>query len=144
MLSIVTALAQNMVFRVEDRIEETLQRSKRNAIFAGIAGLLLLTAYVLAVAALSVSLAERYGTVPALLGLAGGVATLALVLIAVLLYLNNRDARLRRRRREQMRARTQLAAIAAGGAARNPLATAALGVALALFLRPGRRRRDDD
>ena len=144
MLSIVAALAQNMFFRVEDRIEETLQRSKRNAIFAGIAGLLLLTAYVLAVAALSVSLAQRYGTVPALLGLAGGVATLALVLIADLLYLNNRDARLRRRRREQMRARTQFAAIAAGSAARNPLATAALGVALALFLRPGGRKRDDD
>ncbi|MDR6757595.1 chromate transport protein ChrA [Mycoplana sp. BE70] len=141
MHSIVAALAQNLIFRIEDRIEETVARSKRNAMFAGAAILLLLTAYVLVIAAICVALASHYGTVPALLGLAGGVATIALVLIAILLYLNNRDAKLRRHRRKQMQARRQLAALAAGTAARQPLATAALGLALALFLKPGARRR---
>lgn len=144
MHSIVAALARNLLFSIEDRIEETVARSKRNAIFVGIAGLLLLTAYVLAVAALCVTLSNSYGTVPALLGLAGGVATIALALIAILLYLNNSDAELRRRRRQQMRARRQLAALAAGTAASQPLATAALGLALALFLKPGSRRRGRD
>ncbi|MBD9373308.1 hypothetical protein IB238_11830 [Rhizobium sp. ARZ01] len=145
MHSIVAALARNLLYNVEDRIEETVARSKRNAIFVGIAGLLLLTAYVLAVTALCVTLGNSYGTVPALLGLAGSVATVALVLIAILVYLNKREAELRRRRRQQMRARRELAALAAGTAARQPLATAALGLALALFLRPRtrRRRRDD-
>lgn len=143
MLSIVAALAQNMFFRVEDRIEETLQQSKRNAIFIAIAGLLLMTAYGLAVTALTVTLARHYGAIPALLGLAGAVSTVALVLIGILLYLNNRDAKLRRRRRQQLRARSQIAALAAGSIARKPLATAALGVALALFLGGGGKRRDD-
>lgn len=141
MRSIVAALAESLIFRIEDRIEETVARSKRNAIFVGAAFLLLLTAYVLGVAALCVTLANHYGTVSALLGLAGGVTTIALVLIAILLYLNNRDAQIRQRRRKQMQARRQLAALAAGTAARQPLATAALGLALALFLKPGSRRR---
>lgn len=143
MLSIAAALAQNLFFRVEDRIEETLARSKRNAVFVGVVALLLLTAYALAVVALCAALAQHYGTVPALLGLAGAVTTLALVLVAILLFLNNRAAERRRRRRAQMRARRDLAMLAAGTAAGRPLATAALGVALALFLRPGPRRRHD-
>lgn len=146
MVSIVAALAQSLLFRVEDRIEETVQRSKRNAIFALLAGLLLLTAYTLAVAGLTVALAERHGAIAALLGLAGAATLLAVILVCILVYLNKRDAKIRRRRRQELRARGQLAALAAGSAASNPLATAALGVALALFLKPSsrRRRRSDD
>lgn len=146
MVSIVAALAQSLLFRVEDRIEETVQRSKRNAIFALLAGLLLLTAYTLAVAGLTVALAQRHGAIAALFGLAGGATLLAVILVCILVYLNKREAKIRRRRRQELRARGQLAALAAGSAARNPLATAALGVALALFLKPSsrRRRHNDD
>ena len=141
MQSILAVLARNLLHSVEDRVEETVARSKRVAIFVGISGLLLLTAYVLAITVLCVWLSNHYGTVPALLGLAGAFAVIALVLVAVLLYLNNRDAERRRRRRQQMQLRRQLAVLAAGSAARQPLATAAFGLALALFLRPGSRRR---
>lgn len=141
MLSLAAALAQNFLFRIEDKVEETVARSKRTAIFLGIAGLLLLTAYMLAVTAICISLAQRYGAISALWGVAGAVTALALVLIAVLLYLNRRDAKLRGKHRHQLEARRQLAAVAIGSAARQPLATAALGVALALFMRPRSRKR---
>jgi hypothetical protein len=142
MLSIIAALAQSVFSGVEDRVEETLARSKRAALLGGIAGLMLLTAYILAVIGLCVALARRYGATPALFGLAGAAVLMALVLIGILVYLNKRDARRHRKHRRQMQARRQLAALAAGTAARQPLATATLGLALALLLgrRSGRRR----
>ena len=143
MVSIVAALAQSVLSGVEERVGETLARSKRGAVLGGIAGLLLLTAYILAVIGLCVSLARHYGAPAALFGVAVCAAFIALVLIAVLVELNRRDARRFRKRRRQMEARRQLAALAAGTAARRPLTTATLGLALALMLGPRSRRHRD-
>lgn len=143
MLSLGAILAQNLVTRVTDRVDETVDIAKRNAI-AGLAiGLLLITAYVLAVVGATVLLAQHYGTVPALFGLAGGFLLLALVVLAFVAVRNKRERELRRLRRQQLAARRDLLAAAATVTMKKPLAATAVALALGFLLAP-KSRRDDD
>ena len=143
MLSLGAILAQNLVTRVTDRVDETVDIAKRNAI-AGLAiGLLLITAYVLAVVGATVLLAQHYGAVPALFGLAGGFLLLALVVLAFVAVRNKRERELRRVRRQQLAARRDLLAAAATVTMKKPLAATAVALALGFLLAP-KSRRDDD
>jgi hypothetical protein len=143
MLSLGAILIQNLVTRVTDRVDETLDSAKRNAVAGLFVGVLLVTAYVLALAGATVALAERYGTVPALFGLAGGFLILSLVVLAVVAARNRRERELRRIRRQQLAARRDLLAAAATAATRKPLAATAVALALGFLLAP-KSRRDDD
>lgn len=147
MITLLAALAQSMFFRVEDHIEAAVDRAKRNAAVLSIAGLLLLTAYVIAVIAACVAVSARYGPVAGLFGLAGAFALIAFLAIAVLAVVNRRDRRRRAARRRQTRGRRDLVALASGIAARKPLLSAVLALAAGYALTPGKRRRrrhDDD
>lgn len=143
MLSLGAILIQNLVTRLTDRVDETMDIAKRNAIAGLIIGLLLITAYVLGMVATAVLLAERYGTVPALFGLAGGFLLLALIILAVVAARNKRERELRRIRRQQLAARRDLMAAAATVAVRKPLAATAVALALGFLLAPKKSRRDD-
>lgn len=143
MLSLRAILMQNLVTRVTDRVDETVEVAKRNAIGGVLIGLLLITAYVLAVVGAAVALAHRYGAVPALFGLAGGFLVLALIVLAVVAARNKRERELRRIRRDQLAARRDLMAAAATAASRKPFAATAVALALGFMLAPKSRRRDD-
>ena len=143
MLSLGAILVQNLVTRVTDRVDETMDIARRNAI-AGLAiGLLLLTAYGLALVGGAVALSQRYGAVPALFGLAGGFLLLALIVLAVVAARNKRERELRLIRRRQLAARRDLMAAAATVATRKPFAATAIALALGFLLAP-KSRRDDD
>lgn len=144
MLSLGAILLQNLVTRVTDRVDETVDAAKRNAIAGLIIGLLIATAYGLAVVATAVLLAERYGTVPALFSLAGGFLLVALIVLAVVAMRNKRERELRRIRRDQLAARRDLMAAAATIATRRPLAATGIALALGFLLAPKSRRRDED
>lgn len=142
MLSLGAIFIQNLATRVTDRIEETVDVARRNAI-AGLAiGVLLLTAYVFALVGATVALAGRYGSVPALFGLAGGFLLLALIVLVIAAARNKRERKLRRIRRQQLAARNNLMAAAATVAARKPLAATAVALALGFLLAPKSRRGD--
>ncbi|WP_234186562.1 hypothetical protein [Shinella sp. NM-101] len=143
MLSLGAILMQNLVTRVTDRVDETVEVAKRNAIGGVLIGLLLITAYVLAVVGAAVALAHRYGAVPALFGLAGGFLVLALIVLAVVAARNKRERELRRIRRDQLAARRDLMAAAATAASRKPFAATAVALALGFMLAPKSRRRVD-
>ena len=143
MLSLGAILVQNLVTRVGDRVDETMDIAKRNAM-AGLAiGLMLLTAYVLAVVGGAVALADRYGAVPALFGLAAGFLLLALIVLGVVAARNRRERERRRLRRRELAARRDLMAAAATVATRKPFAATAVALALGFLLAP-KSRRDDD
>lgn len=142
MLSLGAILIQNLATRVTDRVDETMDIAKRNAI-AGLAiGLLLITAYVFGLVATAILLSEHYGTVPALFGLAGGFLLLALIVLAVVAARNKRERELRRIRRQQLAVRRDLMAAAATVAVKKPLAATAVALALGFLLAP-KSRRDD-
>ena len=143
MLSLGAILIQNLVTRVSDRVDETMDVAKRNAIAGLFIGVLLITAYVLGVVATAAVLSQHYGTVPALFGLAGGFLLLALVVLAVVAARNKRERELRRIRRQQLAARRDLMAAAATVAVRKPFAATAVALALGFLLAP-KSRRDDD
>lgn len=143
MLSLGAILVQNLVTRVSGRVDETLDIAKRNAIAGLAVGLLLLTAYVLAVVGGAVALAERYGAVPALFGLAGGFLLLALVVLGIVAARNRRERERRRIRRRELTARRDLMAAAATVAMKKPFAATAVALALGFMLAP-KSRRDDD
>jgi uncharacterized membrane protein len=143
MLSLGAILMQSLVTRVGDRVGETVDVAKRNAIAGLIIGILALTAYALAIVAITILLAERYGAVPALFGLAGGFLLLALIVLAVVAIRNRRERELRRIRRQQQAARRDMMATAAAMAARKPLAATGIALALGFLLAP-KSRRDDD
>ena len=128
MISLIATLAQSMFFRVEDRIEGAVARAKRNAVVFSIVGVLLLTAYVVAVVATCILLSARYGPIAGLFGLAGALAAVALVAIAILMIVNRRD----------------LVALAGTMAMRKPLLSAGLALAAGLVLAPKKKRRRDD
>lgn len=142
MLSLGAILMQSLVTRVSDRVGETVDVAKRNAIAGLIIGVLLVTAYVLGIVATAALLAERYGTIPALFGLAGGFLLLALIVLAVVALRNKRERELRRIRRDQLAARRDLMATAAAVATRRPLAATGIALALGFLLAP-KSRRDD-
>lgn len=143
MLSLGAILIQNLISRVTDRVDETMDIAKRNAIAGAVIGILLTTAYVLALVGTTVALAERYGTVPALFGLAGGFVVLALIVLGIVAARNRRERELRRIRRQQLAARRDLMAAAATVAVRKPFAATAVALALGFLLAP-KSRRDDD
>ncbi|MGD9477530.1 hypothetical protein [Shinella sp. G-2] len=143
MLSLGAILIQNLVTRVTDRVDETMDIAKRNAIAGLFIGTLLVTAYVLALVGTAVALSDRYGTVPALFGLAGGFLLLALIVLAIVAARNKRERELRRIRRQQLAARRDLMAAAATVAVKKPFAATAVALALGFLLAP-KSRRDDD
>lgn len=143
MLSLGAILAQNLYTRIEDRVDEGVASAKRNAIAGAIIAVLVGTAYVLCVVAGSVLLAQRYGAVPALFGLAGGFVVLALIVLAVLMAKNRREREIRRIRREQLAARRDLMAATAAMAMKRPLAATGIAMALGFLLAPKRSRRKD-
>ena len=143
MLSLGAILIQNLISRGTDRVDETMDIAKRNAIAGAVIGILLITAYVLALVGTTVALAERYGTVPALFGLAGGFVVLALIVLGIVAARNRRERELRRIRRQQLAARRDLMAAAATVAVRKPFAATAVALALGFLLAP-KSRRDDD
>lgn len=144
MLSLGAILIQNLVTRVTDRVDESVDIAKRSAIAGLFIGILLVTAYVLAIVGAAVMLSDHYGTVPALFGLAGGFLVLALIVLAVVAARNKRERELRRIRRQQLAARRDLMAAAATVAVKKPLAATAVALALGFLLAPKSRRRDDD
>ncbi|MCF3641418.1 hypothetical protein LXM94_15700 [Rhizobium sp. TRM95111] len=146
MFSIIAALAQNLFFRVEGRFDMAMTRVKRNAAVCAVTVVFLASAYCLSVVATCVALAARFGTVPALFGLAGGFVLAALILIGVMILLNRRDRRRRRARQRRIASRNDMLALAAALARNRPLAATAVGVALALLLpaKSRRRRHRDD
>lgn len=143
MLSLGAILMQSLVSRVGDRVSETMDVAKRNAIAGLVIGVLLVTAYVLGIVATAVALAQHYGTIPALFGLAGGFLLLALIVLAVVAMRNKRERQLRRIRRDQLAARRDLMAAAATMVSRKPLAATGIALALGFLLAP-KSRRDDD
>jgi chromate transport protein ChrA len=143
MLSLGAILLQNLVTRVTDRVDETMDVAKRNAIAGAAIGLLLVTAYGLGVVATAVLLSQHYGAVPALFGLAGGFLLLALIVLAVVAMRNKRERELRRIRRQQLAARRDLMAAAATVAMKKPFAATAVALALGFLLAPKSRRGDD-
>lgn len=143
MLSLGAILIQNLATRVSDRVDETVDTAKRNAL-AGLAiGVLLMTAYVLTVVGGAIALARHYGAMPALFGLAGGFLVLALIVLGIVTARNKRERELRRIRRQQLAARRDLLAAAATLATRKPLASTAVALALGFLLAP-KSRSDDD
>ena len=144
MLSLGAILMQSLVSRVGDRVGETMDVAKRNAIAGLVIGVLLVTAYVLGIVATAVALAQHYGTIPALFGLAGGFLLLALIVLAVVAMRNKRERELRRLRRQQLAARRDMMAAAAAVATKRPFAAAGIALALGFLLAPKRSRRDDD
>jgi hypothetical protein len=143
MLSLGAVLVQNLVSRVTDRVDETVDIAKRSAIAGLVIGLLLLTAYVLAIVGAAILLARHYGAGPALFGLAGGFLVLALIILGIVAARNKRERELRRLRRQQLAARRDLMAAAATMATRKPFAATAIALALGFMLAP-KSRRDDD
>jgi hypothetical protein len=142
MLSLGAILMQSLVTRVGDRVGETVDVAKRNAIGGAIVGLLLFTAYVIAIVATAVVLSQRYGAVHALFGLAGGFVVLALIVLAIVAIRNKRERELRLIRRQQYAARRDLMAAAAAAATRKPLAATGIALALGFLLAPKSRRND--
>ena len=144
MLSLGAILLQNLATRVTDRVDETVDAAKRNAIAGLVIGVLVATAYGLALVATAVLLAERYGTVPALFSLAGGFLLLALIVFAIVATRNKRERELRRIRRGQLAARRDLMAAAAAVATKRPFAATGIALALGFLLAPKRSRHNDD
>lgn len=120
-------------------------RYKRNALLWAAIALLLATAYVFALVAIALLLAQYFSPVTAAVGVALGLVVAALILVAVIAGLNARDRRLTEERRRRSLAKTNLALMAGTSLLRRqPLL--ALGTAIALGallgLGTGRRRRE--
>lgn len=79
-------------------VNSSLAQVRRDSILAALAGLLLLTAYGLGVAALSIFTAGYLGTVGALIVVAGAAALLGIVAL-IAMKVSDRRERARRRRR---------------------------------------------
>ncbi|MBP2236692.1 putative membrane protein YfcA [Sinorhizobium kostiense] len=120
-------------------------RYKRNALLWSAIALLLATAYVFALVAIALLLAQYFSPVTAAVGVALGLVVAALILVSVIAGLNARDRRLAEERRRRSLAKTNLALMAGTSLLRRqPLI--ALGTAIALGallgLGTGRRRRE--
>ncbi len=91
-----TGLGPLLASLVAVDIAALMRRLKKNAILYGFALLFLLTAYVLAIAALAVHLGQSWGLPLALLVAAGGALVLALVMLFWIMAQNQAEARRRR------------------------------------------------
>lgn len=120
-------------------------RFRRNATLWVIISILLGSAYVFALAAIALVLAERYSPVAAAATIAAVLVVTALILIAVLASFYARDRRLAEERRRRARLETNLAFVAAASILRTqPLLAVAAAVAVGalLGLRKNRRREE--
>ncbi|MCK3776744.1 hypothetical protein MZK49_08355 [Ensifer sesbaniae] len=122
-------------------IGATASRVKRNAALWSVIGLLLVTAYVFALAATFLFLSVRYSPVAAAAAIAGALVVTALVFIAILIALQNRDRRLQEERRRRTQMQTNLTLLAVAGILRKqPLLAVAIALAVGALLGTGKRR----
>ncbi|OAP43304.1 hypothetical protein AU381_27315 [Sinorhizobium glycinis] len=117
-------------------------RIKRNALLWVIVGVLLVTAYVFALVAIALVLAEHYSPIIASVAIALALLAAALVLVAVMAARNARDRRLVDERRRRSLLQTNLA-LAAGTSIlrKQPLIGVGTAIAVGLLLGLGRGRR---
>jgi ElaB/YqjD/DUF883 family membrane-anchored ribosome-binding protein len=121
-------------------------RYKRNALLWALVAALLGTAYVFALVAIALVLADRYSPVIATTAIAIALLAAALVIVAVMAALNARDRRILDERRRRSLLQTNLALAAATSLLRKqPLlgVGTAIAVGLLLGLGKGRRRGGD-
>lgn len=110
-------------------------RFRRNATLWVIIAILLGSAYVFALAAIALALAERYSPVAAAATIAAVLVVTALILIAVLASSYARERRLAEERRRRARIETNLALVAAASILRTqPLLAVAAAVAVGALL----------
>ncbi|KRD69840.1 hypothetical protein IB265_12755 [Ensifer sp. ENS10] len=122
-------------------ISAAASRVKRNAALWSVIGLLLVTAYVFALAAAFLYLSARYSPVAAAAAIAGALVATALVLVGILMSLQNRDRRRQEERRRRTQMQTNLTLLAAAGILRKqPLLAVATAVAIGALLGTGKRR----
>ncbi|MBB4188278.1 uncharacterized membrane protein YhaH (DUF805 family) [Sinorhizobium terangae] len=120
-------------------------RYRRNAMLWAIIVTLLGTAYVFALVAVTLFLAERYSPVAAVATMAAVLFVTALILMAVMAGLRARDRRLAEERRRLAAMQTNLALVAAAGVLRTqPLLAVATAVAVGALLGLGKGRRHDE
>ncbi|MBP1883644.1 hypothetical protein [Sinorhizobium mexicanum] len=120
-------------------------RYRRNVILWATIATLLGTAYVFALAAVTLFLAARYSPVAAVSAMAVVLFVTALILIAVMVGLRARDRRLAEERRRLAAMQTNLALVAAAGILRRqPLLAVATAVAVGALLGLGKGRHRDE
>ncbi|THK38271.1 hypothetical protein EHS39_09780 [Ensifer sp. MPMI2T] len=120
-------------------------RYRRNAILWAIIATLLGTAYVFALAAVTLFLATRYSPVAAVATMATVLFVTALILVAVMAGLRAHDRRLAEERRRRAAIQTNLALVAAAGILRTqPLLAVATAVAVGALLGLGKGRYRDE
>lgn len=90
-----------------------LARTRRKVLFMALAGLLALTAYVLLVTAGVTALAESYGTPIAALVAAGAMIATAIIVVAILRFIEWQQRRKYRERRQSRKALLATAAAVA-------------------------------
>jgi hypothetical protein len=91
-----TALGPLLASFIATDVAAMKRRFRRNAILYGIALVLFLTTYVLLVAALAVYLGTLWGTLAALLVMAGGALLLALIMLGCVAIANSAEEKRRR------------------------------------------------
>jgi cytochrome c biogenesis factor len=118
-------------------VHRTVARTKRNGIFIAIALVLLLTAYVLAVAAGAIWLSGIYGPVGAALFLAAGALLIGIIVLIIMMIANAQEAR---RAKERRQAFESLAAAGIGLVRAQPLLTVGILAAVAISSLMGSKR----
>jgi hypothetical protein len=91
-----TALGPLLASFIATDVAAMKRRFRRNAILYGIALVLFLTTYVLLVVALAVYLGTLWGTLAALLVMAGGALLLALIMLGCVAIANSAEEKRRR------------------------------------------------
>ncbi|ASY69974.1 hypothetical protein [Sinorhizobium fredii] len=120
-------------------------RYKRNALLWAIVAVLLGTAYVFALVAIALTLADRYSPVVATVAIAIALLATALVVVAVMAALNARDRRILDERRRRSMLQTNLALAAATSILKKqPLIGVGTAIAVGLLLGLGKGRRRSD
>jgi uncharacterized membrane protein YdcZ (DUF606 family) len=120
-------------------------RYRRNATLWAIIATLLGSAYVFALAAITLAFTERYSPVAVAATMAVVLLVTALILMAVLAALHARDRRLAEEHRRRARLQSNLALVAAASILRNqPLLAVAAAVAVGAVLGLGKGRRHSE
>jgi hypothetical protein len=92
-----TALGPLIASFIATDVAALKRKIRRNAILYGIAAAFLWTAYGLLVAALAITLGERWGLPVAMLVIAGGMIVMALIIIACVMIINSAEGRRKER-----------------------------------------------
>lgn len=120
-------------------------RYKRNAVLWIVIALLLATAYVFALVAIALLLADRYSPLAAATIMAAVLFVTALILIGVMATFSARDRRRAEDRRRRAALQTNLGLVAAGSLLRTqPLIALGAAVAISALLGLGRGRRKSE